>query len=342
MSSKRKPAGSARPLRLRTAEGIRRSTLPRVVSGDGRRPSKNALDLVLEALGASWKTFRKRMKRGLPRRAAREDVDEAVHDLRTASRRLLSVLESVDAVAGGKAVRRLSRRVSRVLDRLGPARDLAVEKDTLSRVLRRRSAPGIRSFERRLDRDYRKSVRRARRDLDREDLRDLREDRNRIEQRLLEARLRAGGKASRERLREAARTSCERLKARRAAVDPNRIRTLHQTRIALKKFRYLLEAIAPVLPEGGESALGPLHALQTTMGDLHDIEVLSAALSRHGTKKANPETMAPILALLEAEHSALLKSFLKTADPILGFWSRTLGWRFGAPPIVTSRKVCLR
>jgi CHAD domain-containing protein len=320
MSSKRKPAGRARPLRLRTAEGIRRRTLPRVVSGDGRRPSKNALDLVVEALRARWKTFRKRMKRGLPRRAAREDIDEAVHDLRTASRRLLSVLESADAVDGGKAVRRLSRRLSRVLDRLGPVRDLAVEKDTLWRVLRRRSAPGIRSFRRRLDRDYRKSVRRARRDLDREDLRDLREERKRIER-----RLRAAGKDSRERLLEAARASCERLKERRAEVDPNQIRTLHQTRIALKKFRYLLEAIAPVLPEGGESALEPLHALQTTMGDLHDIEVLSAALSRHGKKKENPGKLAPILAQLEAEHSALLKSFLKTADPILDFWSRTLG-----------------
>ena len=33
----------------------------------------------------------------------------------------------------------------------------------------------------------------------------------------------------------------------------------------------------------------------------------------------------PILTQLEAEHSALLKSFLETVDPILDFWSLTLG-----------------
>jgi CHAD domain-containing protein len=107
-------------------------------------------------------------------------------------------------------------------------------------------------------------------------------------------------------------------------VDPNQVRTLHRTRLALKQFRYLLEAIAPVLPEGSKAALGPLHALQTTMGDLHDVEVLSTALAGHGRKRSNPQQLAPVLAELEAERSAMLKSFLKTADPILDFWSRAL------------------
>jgi len=324
MSGKRVPTGNARPLRLRTAGGVRRSTLPRAVRADARPPSKNALDLVRESLGECWKTFRKRLKRGLPRRASREDIDEAVHDLRTASRRLVSVLESVDAVVGGKAVRRMSKRVNRVLDRLGTLRDLAVGRDTLARVVRNRRPPGIRTFKRRLERDYRRSVRGSRRELGREDLRELRKERKRIEWRILRARLRAGGKSSRERLLRAARAAFERLREKRAAVDPGQVQTLHQTRIALKKFRYLLEAIAPVLPEGSASALETLHALQTTMGDLHDVEVLSAAMSSHGRKKSNPEDLAPFLSELEAEHSALLRSFLKSADPILDFWSPML------------------
>jgi CHAD domain-containing protein len=265
------------------------------------------------------------MTRGLPRRASRKDIDEAVHDLRTASRRLLSVLESVDAVVGGKAVRRMSKRVNRLLGRLGPLRDLAVEKETLLRVVGNRRSPGIRSFERRLDRDYSKSVRRSRRELEREGFRELRKARKQIERRILRMRLRAREKASRVGLLRAARAACERVREKRAAVDPHQVRTLHQTRIALKKFRYLLEAIAPVLPEGSASALETLHALQTTMGDLHDVEVLSTALSGHGRKRSNPKELAPFLTELEAEHSAMLRSFLKTADPILDFWSRTLG-----------------
>jgi len=126
MTGKRIPAGNSRRLRLRTSGGVRHSTLPRAVRGDGHQPPKNAQDFVQESLGRRWKTFRSRMKRGLPRRASGKEID--------------------DAVVGGKAVRRMSKRVGRVLGRLGRLRDLAVEKDMLSRVVRNRRSPGIRSF----------------------------------------------------------------------------------------------------------------------------------------------------------------------------------------------------
>ena len=65
------------------------------------------------------------------------------------------------------------------------------------------------------------------------------------------------------------------------------------------------------------------------MGDLHDLEVLSATIARH-VSKAQPEAAAPAAAALQAleeRHSAMLTSFLEAVDPILDFWERILASR---------------
>jgi CHAD domain-containing protein len=101
------------------------------------------------------------------------------------------------------------------------------------------------------------------------------------------------------------------------------VATLHRLRVALKNFRYLMEALAPLVPGAGEAALETLHGLQTTLGDLHDIEVLSGALSSHlaAGSPSTPAQLSPLLLTLETEHSGMLRSFLKSVDPILDFWT---------------------
>src|SRR5262245_59464281 len=119
-----------KPLRLKTAGGVQKRTLPRTIPTRTKRRPGASRTVLQDSLGDRWKTFRKRVRKGLPRNAGRRPTDDAVHDLRTASRRLLSVLESIKSVDGGKAVRRLSKRVKQILDRLSVARDLSVEQDT--------------------------------------------------------------------------------------------------------------------------------------------------------------------------------------------------------------------
>jgi CHAD domain-containing protein len=272
--------------------------------------------------------FRGRVRRGLPRRAGRREIDDAVHELRTSSRRLLSVLESIEAVDDSKSVRRLSRRVKRVLDRMSDPRDLSVEETTLSRVAGHPRA--LRGFERDLEREYHKALRRSQRTLDRVKLGQLRSDKQRVARRL--RRIGAGEKSVRRDLLGAARSACDRVLKMRAAVDLSQVQTLHRMRIALKNFRYLMEAIAPLVPGATAAPLESLHALQTTLGDLHDIEVLSGALCGHqaGGTRTTPEQLSPVLLHLETEHSAMLRSFLKAVDPILDYWTRLLPGRGSA------------
>jgi CHAD domain-containing protein len=307
---------------LKTAEGTRKRTLPRPVASNGQRQPRDARELLRSSLGDRWKSFRKRVRRGLPRRAGRREIDDAVHDLRTSARRLLSVLDSIDAIEDVKAVRRLSKRVKRILDRLSLPRDLSVEQSTLTRASGHIEA--VRSFERQLDRDYQKSLRRSQRLLDRVKLDELRRDKRQVAKRL--RRVRAGEKSVRRDLLSAARAALDRVRTLRASVNPSDVRTLHKLRIALKNFRYLMEAVSPIVPGTTKAALESLRALQTTLGDLHDIEVLSGALSGHlaGDSSATPGALSPVLLNLEAEHSGMLRSFLKSVDPILDYWTGLL------------------
>jgi len=314
-----------RPLRLKTADGTVRRRLPRVRrrKAASNVPRINPGQFLIDSLDKRWRTFGKRVRKGLPRRG-RRSMDEAVHDLRTASRRLLSVLQAVERLGARKSVRRLARRVDRVLARLGRLRDLTVQREMLSRLTApsRRSVPG--GFERAAARDFRRLARKARRRLRGEDLATLNDDKRRILRRL--CRCGEDDSDTRGKVLDAARDAAASLRARRASVDPTRVGTLHEMRIALKSFRYLMEGLKPLAPGVSENALQTLQVLQTTMGDLHDLEVLSSALAtcvKKGSSKRAAK-LAPVLAELEAKHSKMLQSFLKSADPILEYWDEVL------------------
>lgn len=79
-------------------------------------------------------------------------------------------------------------------------------------------------------------------------------------------------------------------------------------------------------PGVGEKELESLHELQTAMGDLHDLEVLSSTIARHVEKLApkSAAELAPIHRKLEVRHSAMLRSFITAVDPILDSWGRLL------------------
>jgi CHAD domain-containing protein len=122
------------------------------------------------------------------------------------------------------------------------------------------------------------------------------------------------------------RESFTRLRESRLAVDPAQRETIHRMRIDLKEFRYLMEALRVAAKGVSARDLESLHALQTTMGDLHDLEVLSSTIARHVAKRApgSAAPLAPVLEQVEVRHSAILTSFLEAVDPILDSWEGVL------------------
>jgi CHAD domain-containing protein len=320
-------ARSRRTVRLKTAKGTRRVRLPRP---DGARASRRRSPLPLDkALGAAVddraRRLGRRVRRGIP--MGRTRIDEAVHDLRTSARRLLAALLAVRPLLGRKRSRRLSRRIERVLDRSGELRDVGVELQMLSALGSHEAEIALRPLRERLRDKHEALARKLHRRLRRPGPRRIRRDIRRALER--SGRGPATASAVRGAALAAAREGFSRLRKSRLAVSPAEVETIHRMRIDLKEFRYLMEALRPVAVGVSRQELESLHELQTTMGDLHDLEVLSATIARH-VAKVQPETAphaAAVLQTLEERHSAMLTSFLQAVDPILDSWERILSSR---------------
>ncbi len=284
-----------------------------------QRGAPTASAFLAEALRDRWKRLRRRLRRELPRR--RTGIDTAVHDVRTAARKLLSVLAAAQQAGPRKAVWRLRRRLQKVLDHTGALRHVTVQRELLARTASETPAATLRAFERTLDREFARLARKVRRRLVRVDVQALRDDVRRTRRRLLDGKR---SRATRRDVAKAVALAFSDLLRRRVAVDPTRPETVHRMRISLKEFRYLVRSTAPLVPGASAQALDTLHDLQTTMGDLHDIEVLSAALAAFAKGDAERTAqVSPLLADLEARHSGLLRTFLKSADAVLARWKRT-------------------
>jgi CHAD domain-containing protein len=170
--------------------------------------------------------------------------------------------------------------------------------------------------------EFARSVRKARRRRARVDEKALRQDVRRIRRRLCDTKTPRGARRD---VVKAVAIAYSDLQDRRVAVDPTALDTVHRMRISLKEFRYLVKSTAPLVPGLSTRALDTLHDLQTTMGDLHDLEVLSSALAAFAKGDADRTAqLSPVLAELEAQHSALLRSFLRSADAVLARWKRTV------------------
>src|SRR6185503_11427968 len=69
------------------------------------------------------------------------------------------------------------------------------------------------------------------------------------------------------------------LVSRRKAIDPAHPETIHRTRIAFKKFRYMMESLSPDFTGLGKRQLLVLARYQQRMGILQDLEIIERCIA---------------------------------------------------------------
>jgi CHAD domain-containing protein len=277
-------------------------------------------EALIDALDVRWKKFRKNLKT-----LCEGVTTRAVHDERTASRRLLSALGVVEPLVGRRLVRKVEGDLKRMLGALGPLRDVHIE---LARTRRLGGDPRVPPFRRYLEREERdlekKALRRSRR---------LPAERMRGQVRRIKRRVRRLGRSGGGTtgptlgLLRAIDQDFSRVLEMRRALDPANPESLHRLRIALKKYRYSVEALEPVLRGFGRSDLEELHELQTRLGDLHDLEMMSASFRDFLRKyeRAPVPHLVPLQRRILDQHHEELRTALLTVDRILDFWQRWKG-----------------
>jgi CHAD domain-containing protein len=192
-----------------------------------------------------------------------------VHDLRVALRRCRSVAEGLAELDPSAAWVRLRKEAKKPLAALGILRDAEVMRDRIIRlhVKDKISTDRLRAM---LDTQVRDAIRRSEKELSAFDLKQWRKWAHNLPARA--AQIPPDGPAAEllalERWQEA-------WEAHRVALRSRSAVSLHRLRIALKRFRYSVENF---LPARSAEWSRQLKKLQDLLGEIHDLDVLNAAI----------------------------------------------------------------
>lgn len=241
---------------------------------------------------------------GLRERVLRQGDTDSIHDLRVASRRMRATVGLLAPFIAGRTARRISKGLRRVTRELGHLRNideailyfggLASPLPSLSRLL-----PEAREHEMRAVRDVLKPL-------------PLQEMDRMLREAVAElAGIPYGDQALPVYLSE---TSIQRYQAVHdlllPATIPESVETRHRLRIAIKKWRYLLETLGQVCLRDYGATLETLKEYQTLLGSLNDMAEFAGLCSTLTLPRHERERIS---AALTRDSAAYLARFIETA-----------------------------
>jgi CHAD domain-containing protein len=104
-------------------------------------------------------------------------------------------------------------------------------------------------------------------------------------------------------------------------VIPSDTGSIHRTRIAFKRFRYMIEALLPLLPVVTEERRRAMRGYQSMMGDIQDAEILLAAFDRFvESQEVDGRSARPLRAELTRRRTWLIQVYLRAARKLGLFW----------------------
>lgn len=279
------------------------------------RGSADAPAIVASTLETRWSKFVRELAR-----CRRRYSEGAVHDLRVATRRLVSALEIAAAVVPGWNCRKVRRLLKKRIDVFDPLRDTHVQILTVEKLISA-GAPltpyhtMLRARERALTRDVAAKIHRMKTD----DLqRRVEEVREQILGMVPDTSVRH---AVRDAAIGAAARAFVRVVDRYAGINAADTNTIHRLRLAFKKFRYMVEILQPLLPLAGKRMLKSMHDYQTRMGDIQDAEVLMTSVGAFASQRPHlSRSLMPVQQELSRRRAALIDTFIEACGEVFTFW----------------------
>jgi CHAD domain-containing protein len=265
-------------------------------------------------LRARWQRYCHELKA-----CQRQFSEDSVHESRVAARRLLATVELLASLHTTRALAPGRRVLKRHLHLLAPLRDAQVLLGQVSALPA--AWPDARAFRKHLHQRARHAARRAQKGI------------ARIKTKPLAKLVRRFAAALRRKARDTARRGDYRILLAAAAraharaqharrrVDAARPRTIHRTRVAFKKFRYMIELLAPLLPAARRRQRPALRRYQGLMGDIQDATVLLTTVTEFaGQAESCPQITRAVLDEIELQRGRLILRYLQHADRLDDFW----------------------
>ncbi len=301
-------------------------------SSRASEPGSRGPGLLARSLKQQWKRYRKQLKR-----CQRECSPGAIHAFRVETRRLVSTLELLGGFLPSRRVEKAQRILKRHRDAFDDLRDTQVQLAAIGTM--RRAFPALRPFyaclrerEERLTRKTRKRLTKVRTGRLGKLVAACRGE---VEKQLTKCTPR---KALAVLLRSVDR-AFRRTWVLRARIEARDTWTIHRTRVAFKKFRYMVETLAEHLPAVTEQRLAEMRHYQTMMGEIQDAEVLLATLDKFLLQQEiKPGAMRRFRVELLRRRQQLIRVYLKAAEQLLEFWPLP-NRGAGSPPAKARRKL---
>ena len=289
-------------LNLKLSDGIHMTTILMAET------KLDADQLLLDALEKRWRNYRKEFKR-----CRAEFSNEAVHDLRVAVRRLLAVIELLNAISPCPRLQKLVRALKDELDEFDDLRDTQVMLAELSEVVQ--ELPQLHDFQKHLQFMEAKMLRNLRKKI-----KGL--ESSEISKRILKTHesLRTGTKGDlKPQIVQAVDDVYLGARQRLDWVNLSRSVTIHRVRIAFKSFRYMVEIVHPLLDDYPVENLKRMNDYQALMGEIQDAEVFAQTLADY-SEHASLSDIRPVRNYYERRHAEAISAYAEAMDQIHTFW----------------------
>ncbi len=261
-----------------------------------------------------WKTYRRAFA-GCQRKLS----EKAVHSSRIETRRLLSLVELLRGFLGPSQFKKVRPKLKAHLDLFDPLRDTQVQLLLLDQ--HRSQFPETKLLRKMLAQRERRCLKDAGSRLRRLRLGRLEKVFRKLSRQLARLRDDSGAPARRPvAMPHAVLEAYARAVELQRAMDPGAVETIHRTRIAFKKFRYMMEALQPAFDEITESRLQAMRAFQSMLGAVQDTEVFIARLDKFARRdKAVARALARFRHWLLSRHTQQIAYCLQHADRLHQF-----------------------
>lgn len=241
---------------------------------------------------------------------------EDIHALRVALRRCRTMAETLNEVVPDPNWRKLKKATRELFHALGDLRDIQVERFLIKKI-DAPSDPLRKYLARHLGRQEKKQRNAAEKALDGFDRRSWRKKSAKLSSK---AQFFPIESVVFQRIASARLNDAVRLYQR--AREKKSSTAWHQTRIGIKRFRYVVENF---LPQRHEVWASDLKRMQDLLGDLHDMDVLRAHI-RGLSKKFSPTVISAWLGKIDAQRKACLQNL---SEKTTGEHSPWIVWRAG-------------
>lgn len=275
-------------------------------------PPKLATHLT-ESVGFARRCYRKRLAR-----CQKKFTEKAVHDLRTETRRMLALLDLLEALHFEGSLKKLRKTFKKRLDCFDDLRDTHVQLVLLKPMWKK--FPEAAELKRHLCQCEKRLVAELSKEIQTMKSGKLNRRLKDIEKALRQCAKNPPKERSTALAQMLLGGSFRRVVILRRQIKRNKPATIHKMRVAFKRLRYTAELLQPFLPHFTPERITRMKQFQSAAGDIQDVAVLLARLAREVKKgELKADGIKNLRGELLQQERQAIDSFMERINELMDF-----------------------